>query len=90
MNLIEKECIMNYRKGEIDGKQIVVTDVDGINFPFIIYIPNNRSENADVILANSTPGTMKELTCDEAVGVLLGKKHYDAKTKTLIDTYLLV
>ena len=70
MKTYSKDCIMKRRSNDIDGELITVEDVEGINFPFQIYIPYNRSDLVDVVLSNNTPGVMQDYTYTEALGFL--------------------
>ena len=68
-----KDCVMKRGSDIVDGVLITIEDVEGINFPFQIYIPNDREDVVDIVLANNTPGVMINYTYTEALNYLKGE-----------------
>ena len=73
MKITKRNCTMKRKSDDIDGVLYIIEEVEGINFPFQIYIPNVLSSKVDIILSNNTPSPMKSHTFDEALKILKGE-----------------
>ena len=68
MEIKQEEYIMKRWEREVkDGILYTFTDIDGINFPFQLYIPFKLSDKPDIVLAMRTPREQNNLSFDDAL-----------------------